>query len=359
MLASLAQAESESISANVRQGIHYIESQGLPMICGKRFLGYDCPEKHKLEINPEQARLVRRVFRLFLEGYSPNAIAAIFTAEEVRGVTEKTKWYSSTISYILHNEKYCGDLLIQKTYTADPLTHKQLKNEGRYPQYFIEDNHDPIIPREVYLAVQGESRRRSQYHIQSIGKYRVYCGSCGTPYRLDDETWRSQKKGTCACRKIQTGDLDVLLEQAAAKIRRQTVIAEQKRLEREIDRLDEMIRSSDEQQSIMEERLGAGVAQGETEYLQRQIEKHQMQRNALHAQRSVASFREIHTQLWLHNYKGKDPGEACSDKENFYDITARETDRKKLIESVCIFPDKIEVTFLSGVSVSVEAAGRA
>lgn len=97
-------------------------------------------------------------------------------------------WYSSTIESILENEKYCGDLLLQKYFTVDFLSHKVEKNIGQLPQYFIEDDHEPIIPKEIFYQVQGEKQRRSllRYSPNKIrfGSTqalvgRLICGHCG------------------------------------------------------------------------------------------------------------------------------------------------------------------------------------
>ena len=106
----------------------------------------------------------------------------------------KTKWHTSTINKILRNEKYMGDALLQKTYTTDFLTKKRIKNNGIVPQYYVEDDHEAIIPKDLFMQVQAELVRRRVVHTSPSGKKRsfscnhcfaqmVFCGDCGELYR--------------------------------------------------------------------------------------------------------------------------------------------------------------------------------
>ena len=106
----------------------------------------------------------------------------------------KTKWHTSTINKILRNEKYMGDALLQKTYTTDFLTKKRIKNNGTVPQYYVEGDHEAIIPKELFMQVQAELVRRRVVHVSPTGKKRsfscnhcfaqmIFCGDCGELYR--------------------------------------------------------------------------------------------------------------------------------------------------------------------------------
>ena len=110
-----------------------------------RFLGYDRGEDGNLVVNPEQAKLVRRIYGLFLTGMSPTLIARTLTNEGIPTPSGKEKWYATSIKSILTNEKYKGDALLQKSYTTDFLTNKTKKNEGEIPQYYVKGNHEAII----------------------------------------------------------------------------------------------------------------------------------------------------------------------------------------------------------------------
>ena len=106
----------------------------------------------------------------------------------------KTKWWTSTINKILRNEKYIGDALLQKTYTTDFLNKTRVKNNGIVPQYYVEGNHEAIIPKDIFLRVQEELVRRRVVKTSANGKKRSYscnhcfaqiviCGECGEMFR--------------------------------------------------------------------------------------------------------------------------------------------------------------------------------
>ena len=147
-----------------------------------------------LIIDPEQAEVVKRIYREYLEGYSMKKICQHLEADGVLTGAGKAKWYDSTINKILRNEKYMGDALLQKTYTTDFLTKKRVKNTGIVPQYYVEDDHEAIIPKEIFMQVQAELVRRRNVHATKSGKKRCFsgnncfsqiacCGECDELYR--------------------------------------------------------------------------------------------------------------------------------------------------------------------------------
>ena len=194
IMASLAQQESESLSANVRMGIQYRNQQGKVQINHNWFLGYTKDEEGNLVIDPEQAEIVRRIYREYLEGASFLQIKRSLEADGIPNGAGHLKWHESNIQQILTNEKYIGDALLQKTYTVDFLSKKRVKNNGIVPQYYVENSHEPIIPRELFMQVQEEMVRRANLRGRKGGKKRVYsskyalssivyCGHCGDIYR--------------------------------------------------------------------------------------------------------------------------------------------------------------------------------
>ena len=230
IMSSIAQQESDSISRNVRLGIQYLMQQGKGRLNDRQFLGLAKGEdKYSLLIIPQEADLVRRIYREFLEGFSPGRIAARLTEERIPTPAGKETWYQSTIVSILENEKYCGDLLMQKYYVEDFLSHKIVRNTGQMPQYLVEDHHEPIVPKEVFYQVQGEMQRRSyykntpekiRYGSRNALQGRLICGLCGrvlkrygnpNPARTD---WRCRKRrydkrsatrentAACPCRNV-------------------------------------------------------------------------------------------------------------------------------------------------------------
>ena len=117
IMASLAQQESQSMSQNIKLGLQYRYQQGKVQVNHNRFLGYTKDENGHLIIDPEQAEIVKRIYREYLEGSSMDKIANGLMTDGILTGAGKTKWHTSTINKILRNEKYMGDALLQKTYT--------------------------------------------------------------------------------------------------------------------------------------------------------------------------------------------------------------------------------------------------
>lgn len=231
IMASLAQQESQSLSQNVKLGLQFRYRQGKVQINHHHFLGYDKDEDGNLVIIPEEAEVIRRIFREYLEGQSPYAIARDLEADGILTGAGKTKWYDSTVRKILQNEKYMGDALLQKTYTVDFLTKRRIKNTGELPQYYIEDNHEAIIPKHLFYAAQEEMLKRQGGRRTKTGQKRCYssnncfsnlivCGNCGDVFRRvhwnnrgkKSIVWRCvsrlENKGTdCHARTILEDDL--------------------------------------------------------------------------------------------------------------------------------------------------------
>lgn len=122
IMSSLAQEEFRSISENCTWGQRKRFADGKVSVPFKRFLGYDRGEDGNLVVNQEQAKLVKRIFRLFLQGYSMFGIAKLLTEEGIPTPGGSKKWRVGNIKSILTNEKYKGDALLQKTFTVDFLT---------------------------------------------------------------------------------------------------------------------------------------------------------------------------------------------------------------------------------------------
>ena len=205
MLGAFAQSESESISANVRWGIRQAMKEGKATIQYKYLYGYRKGDDGKPEIIPEQAEVVRKIYDLFLSGTPVRGIQAYLNASAVPNINGEPKWARSAIDSILTNEKYCGDVLLQKTYIDDCINKKVKKNTGQLPMYLVQNHHEGIISRETFDAAQAElSRRnagrspskknaptgRSRYSSKYALSDRLYCGECGTRYQRC--TWRNR-----------------------------------------------------------------------------------------------------------------------------------------------------------------------
>lgn len=194
IMASLAQQESESLSKNVKLGLQFRYQNGEVQVNHNRFLGYTKDDEGHLIIEPTEAEVVKRIYLEYLQGASLKQIGESLESDGIPTAASKARWRPETIKKILKNEKYIGDALLQKTYTVDVLTKKRVKNNGIVPQYYVENNHEAIIPRDLYMQVQEEMLRRANLHSGENRKKRVYsskyalssivyCPKCGDIYR--------------------------------------------------------------------------------------------------------------------------------------------------------------------------------
>ena len=196
ILSSLSQEEARSISENVTWGLRKRFADGKFSVGYSRFRGYDKGEDGNLAINEEQAKIVRLIFRLFLEGMTACKIAKELTSRHILTVTGKERWNAKTIRGVLTNEKYTGCARIQKTFTPDFLTKKAVKNCGQVPSYFVEQSHPAIIDPAVFEMVQREMERRTReggrYSGVSIFSGKIRCGECGGSFGA--KVWHSADK---------------------------------------------------------------------------------------------------------------------------------------------------------------------
>ena len=153
LMASIAQEESRSISANIRWAIKNRMKNGTQKIPTSGLLGYDTDEDGNMVIVAQEAEIVRTIYKSFVQGVHPGLIAVRLNALNLKTVYGND-WSSSSVRKILRNEKYCGDVLMQKTITVDYLSHTSKINEGEAEQYYIADHHDPIVSREIWDRAQ-------------------------------------------------------------------------------------------------------------------------------------------------------------------------------------------------------------
>lgn len=211
---SIAQSESENISANVKWSKAQSAKDGKVSFNYKRFLGYRKGEDGNSEIDPEQAAIVRLIYEKFLAGDSYSTITKHLMENGILTPAGKEKWCETTIRSILSNERYKGDAVINKTFITDCLTKKVQVNNGERPKYYVENNHPAIIDAAPFGRVQEERARRSgKRKIKQVGtkteqgkycgKYALtellLCGECGTPYRRCTWTVKGNKKIVWRC----------------------------------------------------------------------------------------------------------------------------------------------------------------
>lgn len=214
LFGALSQAESESISMNVKLGIRQSLKNGNVRFSYKTFLGYRKGADGQPEIVPEQADIVRRIYNDFLAGATYLEIAKRLTEENVPTMGGGNRWFSERIKSILKNEKYKGDALLQKTYITDPISKRVKRNNGELPMYYVENSHPAIIERRIFDRVQEEiARRAGKKKVKQTGtktelgrysgKYALtellYCGECGTPYRRCTWSRDGKKKIVWRC----------------------------------------------------------------------------------------------------------------------------------------------------------------
>ena len=197
MYGAMAQSESESISGNIRRGKQMHAKVGTLKIPCHWLYGYKKDADGKFCIIPEQAEVVRELYRRYLAGASLRNLKNWLEANQIKTVLGTVEWSTASIRGILTNEKYCGDVLLQKTFCADVISKKIVKNVGQMAQYYMPDHHEAIVSRETHQAVQTEMARRGALRSPSkqavtgrscyTSKYalsdRLFCGECGTLYR--------------------------------------------------------------------------------------------------------------------------------------------------------------------------------
>lgn len=159
LLASFAQEESRSISENEKWSVKKRMEQGIP-VSKPPILGYKWVGNH-LEVVPEEAVIVQRIYQNFLDGKSRLETERELEAEGIRSVNGNVM-RDSQLKHILNNITYTGNTLLQKEFVEDPITKKRRKNKGQLPQYFIENTHEAIIDMDTWQYVQDEMERRRE-----------------------------------------------------------------------------------------------------------------------------------------------------------------------------------------------------
>ncbi len=186
ILASYAQEESRSVSENCKWRIRNNFKQGLPH--GFSILGYRL-NGETLEIVPQEAEIVRMIFTDYLGGMGKNAIMKKLNAAGIK-TKRCNMWLEATVDRILRNEKYVGDMLLQKAYIVDHLDKKKIFNHGVLPRYYVQGSHAQIIDRDIFDRVQEKLKSKAAKYNPNAGTPVAYpfsgkmiCGQCGKNYR--------------------------------------------------------------------------------------------------------------------------------------------------------------------------------
>ncbi len=207
LYSSFAQAESESLSLNVTRGKRMEFKEGRFYFPNSTY-GYVKDENNEPLVVEDEAKIIRKIFHMYLEGMSMDGIKKWLIENGIPTPKGSKKWGSSTVAGILKNEKYKGDVLLQKTYTVDYLTKTKAINRGEVTQYYIEDNHQGIVSKEIFDMVQNEIQRRANIYCgEKKSKHssvyaltgKVVCGECGSKYRRVTRVKRGNKKIVWRC----------------------------------------------------------------------------------------------------------------------------------------------------------------
>lgn len=206
-----AQQESESISGNMRWSYKKRMESGEFNCCTPAY-GYILKDGQMI-VNESEAAVVRRIFDLYLQGCGKQNIATILNKEGLCRRYGNEKWHQSTVDYILNNERYMGDAILQKSYTTDTMPFKKKRNNGELPKYYVENSNPPIVSRETYSAVQELQQKRKNNCCNHKNRYllsgKIICPDCGQTFRrqLIDNTgyWICCKKasGATECRNLR------------------------------------------------------------------------------------------------------------------------------------------------------------
>ena len=187
-LSGFAQAESESISRNVTWGKRQSFKNGNVPFQYKRLLGYEKGEDGQPKVVPEEAEMVKRIFRSYYAGASISKIKKSLEADGIPSPTGKEKWSPGVLQYMLRNERYIGDALLQKSYTTDTMPFRTVRNKGEKDRYYITGSHEAMISRTVFEQAQQLMKARNAlcphkgYGRQYVFSQKIRCGKCGTNF---------------------------------------------------------------------------------------------------------------------------------------------------------------------------------
>ena len=373
IMASIAQQESQSLSQNVKLGIQYRYQQGEVQVNHKRFLGYTKDENKQLVIDPEGAEVVKRIYREYLEGASLLQIARGLEADGILTAAGKAKWRPETLKKILQNEKYIGDALLQKTYTVDFLSKKRVKNNGIVPQYYVENSHEPIIPRELFMQVQEEMVRRANLRGGKDGKKRVYsskyalssivyCGQCGDIYRRVHWNNRGYKSivWRCVSRLEEKGS-----ECTAPTINEETL---QKAV---VKTINELLANKEPFLQALQKNV-ATILNEENDNATNDIDSklEELQQQLLIQAKSKNDYEDVADEIYrlrelkqnalVENAEREGKRQRIAEINDFLNEQSCQLEEydeqlvRRLIEKVTVFHDKFAVEFKSGVEIDVE-----
>lgn len=373
IMASLAQQESESLSKNVKLGLQFRYQNGEVQVNHNRFMGYTKDDEGHLIIEPTEAEIVKRIYLEYLQGGSLKQIGESLESDGILTAAGKAKWRPETIKKILKNEKYIGDALLQKTYTVDVLTKKRVKNNGIVPQYYVENSHEAIIPRELYMQVQEEMLRRTNLHSGANRKKRVYsskyalssivyCPKCGDIYRRI--AWNNRGKRSFVWRCVTR------VEHGPKRCDAPTV-QETELQEAVIKAINMALGGKDDMLVALEQNIASVLAledEGSMESINVKLEELQKEllkrANAKKDYNDLADeidhLRELKQNAMAENAEREGLKQRIAEMQGFLAQQMEQIEEydeslvRRMVEKVTVYEEKFSVEFKSGTSVDVE-----
>ncbi|QZO76345.1 recombinase family protein [Helcococcus kunzii] len=372
IMASLAQQESQSLSQNVKLGFQFRFKQGKISVNHNRFLGYTKDENGNLVIEPTEAITIKRIFLEFLEGSSLRDIAKGLEKDNILTGAGRKKWIPSSVRRILTNEKYMGDALLQKTYTVDFLNKTRVKNDGIVPQYYVQDSHEAIIPKNIFMKVQEELSRRANIN-ENCNKKRIYsskyalsslikCGKCGEIYRRVVYTNRGVKVPVWRClTRIEEGPHTCDAETLSEELIQEKVLEAINKIIDGKEKIKSIIKSNIEKALIKKSgdeiiKLDQKMLDIQKEVLQKANAKEDYTDLALR----LEELREEKNEIMLKAAKRETLKERLKEMKEFLEEKEIRIERfddvlvRKLTESIEINGDTVLVEFKSGIKIEVK-----
>jgi hypothetical protein len=319
-----------------------------------------------------EAEVVKRIYLEYLEGASLLQIARGLEADEILTAANKSKWRQETLRKILQNEKYIGDALLQKTYTVDFLSKRRVANNGIVPQYYVENNHDPIIPREIFMQVQEEIARRANLHSGKAGKKRIYSGKyalSGIVYCRCGEIYRRVHWNNRGCKSIVWRCVSRLEEKGSDCS--SPTINEETLHKAVIKAINKVIGSRDEFLSILQKNIATALNEeydNNTAEIDKRLEELQQEILQLAISKSdyntvadeIYRLRELKQNSLADNAERHGKRQSIAIMEEFLseqEYKMEEYDEqlvRKLIEKITVYEDKVTIELKSCVEIDVE-----
>lgn len=372
IMASLAQQESESLSKNVKLGLQFRYQNGEVQVNHNRFMGYTKDENGHLVIDPKEAKIIKRIYLEYLQGASLKQIGEGLEKDGILTAAKKPKWRPETIKKILKNEKYIGDALLQKTYTVDVLTKKRVKNNGLMPQYYVENDHEAIIPRDLYMQVQEEMLRRANLHSGEKRKKRVYsskyalssivyCPKCGDIYRR--VAWNNRGKTSVVWRCVSRVEHGPSCCDAPTIQETELQNAVVRAINMALGGREEMLAALEENIAMvfaLEDENSMESIDFKLEKLQKELLK---RANARQDYNDIADeidhLRELKQEAMIENAEREGLKQRITDMQQFLSKQTKQIEKydealtRRMIEKITVYDDRFSVEFKSGTSVDV------